>query len=144
RLANAPPDADHPYGHGKFEPLGAIILSSILFIAGLGIAIDGISHFDHAEVPSAIALIAAIVGIIAKEGVFQYSIRIGRKIRSNLVIANAWHDRADALSSLASFAGIIGALAGYPILDAVGAVLVSLFILHMAFTIGWRSLQELL
>src|SRR5690606_12634790 len=88
--------------------------------------------------------IAAIVGIIAKEGVFQYSIRIGRKIRSNLVIANAWHDRADALSSLASFAGIIGALAGYPILDAVGAVLVSLFILHMAFTIGWRSLQELL
>ncbi|MDF1664622.1 MAG: cation diffusion facilitator family transporter [Planctomycetota bacterium] len=144
KLASAPPDDDHPYGHGKYETLGTIFLSALLCVTGVALAFNATLNFDKPEIPSPLAIFFAFIGLVAKEGLYHYTMRVGKALRSQLLIANAWHHRSDAVSSMASFVGIAGAVFINPILDAVAALIVGLLIFRMGLSIGWQSLQELL
>jgi cation diffusion facilitator family transporter len=144
KLASAPPDDDHPYGHGKYETLGAIFLSALICLTGFGLAFNATLNFENPQRPGTWALAFAILGLIAKEALYHYTLKAGKRIRSQLLIANASHHRSDAVSSLASFAGIAGAVFINPILDPVAALIVGILIVRMGLTIGWQGLQELL
>lgn len=144
RLAAAPPDEDHPYGHGKYEPLATIILSALLAVTGAGIAVSGYEAFSSPSAPSSAAALFALLGLVVKESLYHYTVRAGRRLRSELLRANAWHHRSDALSSAVSFGGVVGALSGYPILDPVASVIVACIIGWMALRMGYQSIQQLL
>ena len=144
KLASAPPDDDHPYGHGKYETLGTIFLSALLCVTGVALAFNATQNFEDPQVPGALAIAFAALGLIAKEGLYHYTMKVGKALRSQLLIANAWHHRSDAVSSLASFVGIAGAVFINPILDSVAALVVGFLIIRMGLSIGWESLQELL
>jgi len=140
------PDRDHPYGHGKIETLGTAMLSLILVAVGVGIAIDALREIitrTH-ERPEAIALFIAFISIIANEALFQYAKRSADKINSSLLLANAWHHRSDALSSIVVLVGVAGTMFGWLYLDAAAAILVSIMIVKMAWQLVWRSLRELI
>jgi len=136
RVAARPPDEGHPYGHGRFETLASFILGLVLIGAAVGIAWDAIQRFTRAQEPGMIALWAALISIAFKEGLYQVTVRVGRQQRSPLVVANAWHHRSDALSSVAALVGIGGARMGFPFLDPAAAVVV-------AALITWTALQIL-
>ncbi len=153
RLANRPVDDTHHYGHGKIETLASIIISLFLFFVAVGIMIDSgyqIYRFlqgQELERPELIALFAAILSIIIKEGLYRYTIANGKRIRSNALIANAWHHRSDALTSIAVSLGIAGAnLLGkhFVILDPIAAFLVAIFILNFVRSSFKDSINELL
>ncbi len=152
-IAGKPDDRDHGYGHGKFETLATLIVGVILLSVGIGIAYSGIKAIIASlnghipEPPGMIALIVAIVSIIAKEWVYRYTVSRGRNLDSTAVIANAWHHRSDALSSLGTLAGIAGAMflgENWRILDPIAAVIVSLFIIKTSYDIIRPSIDELL
>lgn len=152
-LASRPEDSSHNYGHGKFETLSTLIIAAILAVVGVGLGYAGITNAigivirDHIVKPHIIAFIAAIISIITKESLFQYTIRKGRKINSSAVIANAYHHRSDAFSSLGTALGIGGAILlgnKWVILDPIAGVIVSVFIIKEAYHIGKISLDELL
>ena len=138
KLAGRDADRDHPYGHERLECIAALVLGVILAATGLGIGISGIRKIAGEEalvVPEALALIAAIVSIVVKEGMFWYTWLAAKKINSSALKAEAWHHRSDALSSVGSFAGILGARLGFPVLDSVASVVICLFILKAAWDI---------
>jgi len=140
------PDSDHPYGHGRYETAGTLGLSILLFLAAGGIVWDAAMRLlssEGAQTPGVIAIYAALFSVLANEGLYQYTARVGRKIESNLLIANAWHHRTDAVSSIVVVIGVGGALAGFPYLDAVAAIAVGLMIAHVGWELGWPALQEL-
>jgi len=143
RAAAKPPDEDHPYGHGRFETLGAIVLAVILLGVAVGIAWDAWGRFDAPSEPQMIALWAAALSIVAKEALFHVTVRVGRRHNSPLVLANAWHHRSDALSSVAALAGIAGARMGFPILDPAAAVVVAALIAKMASDILRGAIREI-
>lgn len=144
KLASAPADEDHPYGHGKFEPLGVLVMSALLLMAGAGFAFHAAHHLERVEAPKSWAVVIAIIGLLAKEGLYHYTRWAAEEVKSELLMANAWHHRSDALSSIASLAGIVGALVGYPILDSAAAIVVGAMIIKMALSLGWSSLNQLL
>lgn len=126
-------DKDHPYGHERLECVASIILAVVLAITGLGIGADGIEkitsgNYSELAVPGILALIAAVVSIIVKECMYWYTRAAAKKINSGALMADAWHHRSDALSSIGSFAGIFGARLGFPVLDPVASVLICIFI----------------
>lgn len=140
-------DADdmHPYGHQRIETATTLMLSLILILAGFGIAwdaFDEILHRTH-DIPKMLALPIIILSILLNEALFHYTHYIGKKIKSNLIIANAWHRRSDAASSFVVLIGIIGSLVGYAGLDAIAAIIVSLLIIKMGWDYGWSSVKEL-
>lgn len=139
-------DQDHPYGHGKIETLGTAVLALILVAVGVGIAIDAIKDIlvNEHEIPELIVLGIALLSILANEAVFQITKRIADRNQSNLLLANAWHHRSDALSSVVVLVGASGSIMGWPYLDAVAAVIVAMMIVQMAWTLVWRSLRELI
>ena len=152
-LASRPQDSSHNYGHGKFETLSALIIAVFLSIVGFGIGYSGITSAmgilleDQIIKPHIVTFISAIISIIVKEGLFHYTIKKGRKINSPAVIANAYHHRSDAFSSLGAAVGIGGAILlgnKWVILDPIACVIVSLFIIKEAFHIGKISINELL
>lgn len=143
-IAESPADEDHPYGHGKFEAVGTMLMSALLFVTGLGLAWKAYETMGTVIVPSRIALAAAFIGIISKEILYRWTRYHAKRLRSQLLMANAWHHRSDAISSIASFLGIAGALAGHTVLDPAAAVLVSLLIASVAIRLGWAALQQLL
>ncbi|MCR4316883.1 MAG: cation diffusion facilitator family transporter [Planctomycetes bacterium] len=143
RIASKPRDDDHPYGHGRFETLSAMVLAIILLVTAAGIVYSAIGRFDTTEVPGGIAVIAAAVSIVSKELLFQYTLRAGKKHQSDLVIANAWHHRSDAVSSIAALLGIVGAMSGFPILDPVAAVIVAVLIAKVAVQILANVTREI-
>lgn len=153
RAASKPVDRTHEYGHGKFETLATLIVGCILIVVGLGIMVNGIKdciaffHGDRGEHPRIIALIAAVLSIVMKEAVFHYTLRQGRKIDSPIMIANAWHHRSDAFSSIATLVGVAGAMflgdKGL-ILDPLAAILVSFYICKSGYEVVRPSLDELL
>lgn len=153
RISGKPCDADHDFGHGKYETLATASIGLMLLAVGLGIFWDGCSEIiayiggkTIAE-PGFIALAAALVSIFLKEILFQWTNRIGRRVNSSAVIANAWHHRSDALSSIGTAVGIGGAILLGPswrILDPIAAVVVSIFIVRMSFKLFIPSIQELL
>ncbi len=153
RLSNRPVDENYSYGHGKFETLATTIISVVLFCVGVGILFHGAGDIvtcirgGQLESPGMIAFWAAIISIVCKEILYQYTIRVGRTTNSPVLIANAWHHRSDAFSSFATMAGIGGAIflgPGWQVLDPIAAVVVSIFIIKVAVDIIRPSVGELL
>jgi cation diffusion facilitator family transporter len=143
RAASKPPDEGHPYGHGRYETLGTALLAVVLVGAAVGIAWDAWSRFGEPTEPAVITLWAAALGIAVKEALFHVTVRVGRRHNSPLVVANAWHHRSDALSSIAALAGIAGARMGFPILDPAAAVVVAALIVKMAFELLGEAIREI-
>lgn len=146
RHSSSKPDADHPYGHGRFETLATLLLGIILLLVAFGLAWDaGQRLFNPAKllVPEPMALYAAIASILFKEGLYHYTVKVARQTRSKMLLANAWHHRSDAISSVVVVIGVTGALAGLNYLDAVAAVLVAVIIGKIAWNLVWDSMQEL-
>ena len=146
KLAGRDADRDHPYGHERLECVAALILGVILAATGLGIGWSGIQKITGGEallVPGTLALIAAIVSIVMKEAMLWYTWLAAKKIDSSALKAEAWHHRSDALSSVGSFAGILGARLGFPALDPVASVVICLFILKAAWDIMADALGKM-
>lgn len=140
-------DEEHPYGHGRIETVVEVILGMFLIVVAAGIMIDASARIVEPErllSPTWFALLAALVSIFANESLFQYTIRVATKINSNMLKANAWHHRTDAVSSIIALVGIAGAMLGFAMLDAIAAIGVSLLISKVGWDIAWRSLRELI
>lgn len=148
KLAGKDADKAHPYGHERFESVAAVLLSVLLFITGLGIGWGGVKTVLGAsgelKVPGALALGAAVLSIIVKEGMYWYTKKAADKIGSSALKADAWHHRSDALSSIGSFVGIFGARMGLPILDPLASIVICLFILKAALDIFINAVNQLL
>ncbi|MFW0078955.1 MAG: cation diffusion facilitator family transporter [Coxiella endosymbiont of Haemaphysalis qinghaiensis] len=141
------PDKEHPYGHGRIETIGAIIISMILIFFALGIAFDTIQHIVHHmhhTTPTFSVIVVAIISMVANEGLFYYTLKKGNKINSDLLRTNAWHNRSDALVSLIVLASVIGTRMGITYLDSVGALVIALLILRMGIKMTWKNIQELI
>ncbi|QYG07800.1 cation diffusion facilitator family transporter [Janthinobacterium sp. PAMC25594] len=140
-------DENHPYGHQRFENAASFILGLLLMAVGAGMVWEAILKLESpetiAEVHS-IALWMAGAALLAKECLFRYMLAIAKRIKSSMLIANAWHARSDAASSFVVGVGIIGNLAGYPILDPIAALIVGLMILKMGWTFAWDALHDLM
>lgn len=153
RIAGKPSDKGHDYGHGKYETLATLIIGIFLAVAGLGLMGAGIWKIVSCikgEVlprPTMFALVIAVVSIVSKEWLFRYTVRKGRKLDSQAVMANAWHHRSDAISSVGTLIGVGGAMAfgvKWRILDPIAAVVVSFFIIKSGYDIVRPCLGELL
>lgn len=153
RVSSMPKDENHHYGHGKYETLATAIIGVVLFAVGVGIlvnAVEAIIDFFHGKelaAPNIWALGAAAVSIVFKEALYQYTVYKGKNLNSNVVMANAWHHRSDALSSIGTLLGISGAMflgEKWRVLDPIAAFLVSIFILKVAIELTKASLEELL
>ena len=134
RLSGKQSDQEHPYGHERMECVSSIILSGLLLATGIGIGISGRENIVKStsgkaiEIPGMLALIAAVVSIVVKEWMFWYTRGAAKKINSGALMADAWHHRSDAMSSVGAFVGIFGARMGYPILDPIASVVICLLI----------------
>ena len=140
-------DEEHPYGHARIETAVTLILGIILLAVGVGIAINAGIRLSTAQtfvIPSAITLWIAIFTLAAKEGLYRYTMITADRYDSNMLRANAWHHRSDALSSLIVAAGIGGSLLGFGYLDAVAAVVVALMVAKVGVDLAWQSLRELI
>ena len=142
-------DNEHQYGHERLECVASIILAVILAETGLGIGISGLNkifagNYDSLEIPGLLALIAAIVSIAVKEWMFWYTRAAAKKINSGALMADAWHHRSDALSSIGAFIGILGARLGFPILDPIASVVICIFIIKAAFDIFKDAIDKMI
>lgn len=146
KIAHLPPDESHPYGHHKAESVTSKILAIILIVTALGIGYEAIKILRSGDItpPKITAVYIAILSIVGKEGMYQYSVRIGRKIKSSAVMADAWHHRSDAFSSIATLIGITGAIYGYPFMDPIAGIIVSGLILKTAFSIYVEAIKGLM
>ena len=140
KMANKSSDDEHQYGHERFECVASIVLAAILFATGLGIGwggVESVASRDRVaiETPGLLALIAAITSIAVKEAMYWYTRIPAKKMQSTVLMANAWHHRSDAMSSVGSFIGIFGARLGFPILDPVACIAICAFILKVAVDI---------
>ncbi|KKW79563.1 cobalt transporter [Acinetobacter sp. AG1] len=147
RHSQKAPDDAHPYGYLRFENAASFILGLILFIVGIGMlwtATHKILHPEQIPKVHSMALWVAITALICKELLFRYMLAIAKKVKSSLLIANAWHARSDAASSFVVALGILGNLAGYPILDPIAALIVGLMIAKMGFEFSWTGLHDLM
>ena len=153
RISGKERDQDHHYGHGKYETFATLLISIALLLVGIGIFWNGVTmvmdvlNGKELQQPGFVALIAAIVSILVKEALYWYTAIKGKKIESQAVIANAWHHRSDAFSSIGTALGIAGAIFLGPqwrILDPLAGMIVSIFILKVAFDLGKPSMHELL
>lgn len=153
KIAGKPVDDDHAYGHGKYETLASVIVGIILGIVGVGLAWNGIEKTigffkgEPIESPTYLALAAAVISIVAKESLYRYTVSAGKDLNSPALVANAWHHRSDALTSVATLIGIGGALLLGPhwsVLDPLAAVVVSGFIVKAAFSLMKPGIDELL
>lgn len=153
KIAGKPEDRGHDYGHGKFETFATMIIGLILALAGVGVLWSGVSkiidsmHGHELPAPTYLALVIAVVSIISKELLYRYTERRGKELQSNAVVANAWHHRSDAISSLGTLVGIAGAMflgSRWRILDPAAAVVVSFFIVKAGYDIMRPAVAELL
>ena len=153
KLSSKPEDSDHDYGHGKYETLATSLIGLALMFVGVMIMYNGVSSIASAIMgnplpqPGMIALAAALVSIALKEWAYRFTVKVGRKCESQAVIANAWHHRSDALSSIGTAVGIGGAILlgeKWAVLDPIAAVVVSVFIIRTAWQLTKQSAGELL
>jgi cation diffusion facilitator family transporter len=153
RFSGRPVDKSHDYGHGKLETLAAAVIGAVLLLVGAGVFWAGATRIWACiggltpEAPGGIALVAAFVSIVVKEGLYRYTVSAGKRINSRAVTANAWHHRSDALSSVGTMFGIGGAILlgeKWRILDPVAAVIVSVFIVKAAYEILSGCIGELI
>ena len=140
-------DQEHPYGHQRFETAGSLVLGALLLAVGLGMlwaALHALQTPDAVPQVHIAALWVAGGALVAKELLFRYMLRVAQQVKSSLLVANAWHARSDAASSLVVGLGIIGNLAGYPILDPIAALVVGLVVTRMGWRFGWNALHDLM
>jgi len=154
RISGKAADKDHPYGHERFECIATLVLVALVTYVGVGIGWSGLQTVWAAfsargtgafylPIPGVIALIAAAVSIAVKESVFWYVRAAAKKIDSQALMADAWHSRADGLSSIGSLIGIGGAMLGFPIMDAIASLIICLFIFKTAFQIAMDAIDKL-
>jgi cation diffusion facilitator family transporter len=142
-----PADEGHPYGHGRVETAASFVLGAILIITGGAIMVAAaikLQNLDNLPPVAPLALWTALIALVAKEGLFRYMLHIGERLRSPMLIANAWHARSDAASSLVVAIGIGGNLLGFLFADAVAAILVGFMIVRMGVVFAWDAFQELI
>lgn len=153
KISGKPEDDDHRYGHGKYETLATAIIGIVLFAVGIGLLVDGaikvaaVLNGATLPAPSMIALIAAAVSIVSKEILYRYTVRVGKNLNSQAVVANAWHHRSDAFSSIGTLVGVGGAIflgERWRILDPLAAIVVSVFIIKVAMELIKPCIDELL
>ena len=149
KLAGKQPDKEHPYGHERMECVASVILAVVLAATGFGIGMSGIEKIITPEeydlaVPGALALAAAVVSVVVKELMFHYTKHAAKQINSGALMADAWHHRSDALSSVGSFAGILGARMGAPVLDPLASVIICVFIEKAAVEIFRDAVDKMI
>lgn len=140
KMSRKEADKEHPYGHERMECVAAIILAVVLFVTGMGIGYNGIQKiasgsYENLAVPGVIALAAAVMSIVVKEWMFWYTRYYAKKVNCGALMADAWHHRSDALSSVGSFIGIFGARLGFPVMDPAAGVLICIFIIKASYNI---------
>jgi len=141
------PDEDHQYGHQRFETAASLVLGLLLLAVGIGIFWTAAVKFEH---PSAIpsvhveALWVALGALMSKELLFRYMLAVAKRVRSSMLIANAWHARSDAASSLVVAVGIVGNLMGYPLLDPIAALIVGFMVTKMGWGFAWDAMHDLM
>lgn len=141
------PDADHPYGHYRYENAASLVLGGMLLAVGVGMLWQAAQRLENPEaIPTVhgIALWAALAALAAKEGLFRYLIRVAERVRSSMLVANAWHARSDAASSLVVAVGVAGNLLGVTILDAIAALIVGFMVGRMGWSFAWDALNDLM
>ena len=148
KLASKKEDVSHPYGHERIECVASFILAIFLFITGLGIGWMGIKtiffeNYSEIKTPTLIALIAAIISIITKEAMYWYTRSVAKKIKSDALMADAWHHRSDALSSIGSLIGIGGAMMGFKLLDSIASIIICLCIIKVSYDIFMDSVDKM-
>lgn len=146
RIAHDDPDENHPYGHGRFETLGTISMGLVLVATAAVLFYDAYQRLqasDELPIPAAGGLLIALISIAGKEWIFQYTMRVARRLNSNLLRANAWHSRSDAISSVAVLIGILAAQQGYIWMDTVAGAFVALIIAKVGWELCTDSLKEL-
>jgi len=146
RISHQAPDKNHPWGHGRFETVGTVALGVILIAVGATLAYEMIVKVltsDELSTPTWPALVVAALSVVSKEAIFRYSLKVGQALKSDPLIANAWHSRSDALSSIVVFVALVGAMLGITWLDAVAAVFVAGFIGKIGWSLVTQSLTEL-
>lgn len=152
RLGSKPTDHDHDYGHGKYETLASAIIGVSLLVVGMMICYSGVTKTYHAmcgeplQQPGFIALAAAVASVVLKEWAYRFTVRVGRRCNSEAVVANAWHHRSDALSSVGTTVGIGGAIIlgeKWAVLDPLTAIVVSFFIMKAAWSVLSKAVDEL-
>ena len=144
RAASKDADREHPYGHERFECVAALILSLVLAVTAVLIGLSAfrrLSEPTQVQTPGVLALIAALVSIAVKEGLFQYTLRVAKRVNSPALMAGAWHHRSDALSSVGALAGIGGAMLGFPAADAAASLVICVFIGKAALDIFLEAIR---
>jgi len=148
KLSKKSADSEHPYGHDRLECVASMVLAAILLATGIGIGMSGVKtiiagDYSHLQAPGTIALVAAIVSILTKEGMFWYTRHYAKILDSAAFMADAWHHRSDALSSIGAFVGIFGARLGYPILDPVASIVICFMIAKAAIDIFRDAIDKM-
>lgn len=146
RFSYEAPDEQHPYGHGRFEAIGTVVMGMVFFAIAAVLLYDSYLRLQNTEnlpIPTLGGLLIAGVSVASKEWIYRYTMRTAKRLNSSLLRANAWHSRTDAISSIAVFIGIIGAHQGYPWLDVLAAMFVALIIARIGWELCLDSLKEL-
>ena len=148
-LSGKQSDKEHQYGHERLECVSSIVLAGLLLVTGIGIGFSGVEKIiagtsgEDLMTPGRLALIAAVISLVVKEWMFWYTRAAAKKINSGALMADAWHHRSDALSSVGAFVGILGARLGYPILDPIASVVICLFIAKAAVDIFQDAINKM-
>ncbi len=140
-------DADHPYGHHRYETAASLVLGALLLAVGLGMLWSAFLKLERPEAVQKVHVAALWVAggaLVAKELLFRYMLSVAKRVKSSMLVANAWHARSDAASSLVVGVGIIGNLAGYPILDPIAAAIVGFMVAKMGWEFGWDAMHDLM
>ena len=140
-------DIDHPYGHQRFENAASLALGVLLLVVGVGMLLAAVHKLQTPQAVPTVhvaALWVAGIALVAKEGLFRYMLVVAKRVKSSMLVANAWHARSDAASSLVVGLGIAGNLAGYAILDPIAALIVGFLIAKMGWNFGWSALHDLM
>lgn len=148
KISRKEADKEHPYGHERMECVAAILLAVVLFLTGIGIGYTGIQkivarRYENLAVPGGFALIAAVLSIIVKEWMFWYTKFYAKRINCGALMADAWHHRSDALSSVGSFIGIFGARLGFPVMDPIAGVVICIFIIKASYDIFKDAIDKM-
>ena len=140
-------DEDHPYGHQRFETAASLVLGALLLAVGIGMLWSAFRKLEEPDLVQQVHVVALWVAggaLVAKELLFRYMLSVAKRVKSSMLVANAWHARSDAASSLVVGIGIIGNLAGYPILDPIAALIVGFMVAKMGWSFGWDALHDLM
>jgi cation diffusion facilitator family transporter len=146
KIGRMPKDEEHPYGHGRAESLGAVLVGAIIILAGIGLGYETYTIVASGQfrIPGWIAALSAVLSIAINEGIFRYTLKVGEKIHSPSIIANAWHHRSDAISSIAALIGIVAGFSGYPIMDPIAGAIVGLLIIRVGYKIVAEGISDLM